>query len=101
MYGIQVKTANKSATGYMADISIGAYDRTDKGNTFYVFALLGEPETYVILPLPVMDGLIRGEHIKTLPKSSRYRAVFSRSGDRVYLGKEDVESYVNNWNSIK
>ena len=101
IYGVQVKTANKSAAGYVADISIGAYDRTDKGNTFYVFVLLGEPETYVILPFHVMGELINERHIKTIPKSNRYRAVFSKDGDTVYLGKKDIRSYVNKWNSIK
>ena len=101
MYGIQVKTANKSASGYVADISIGAYERTNKGNTFYVFVLLGEPETYVILSFHVMEELIDGGHIKTIPKSSRYRAVFSKDGDKIYLGKKDVKLYVENWNSIK
>ena len=101
MYGIQVKTANKSASGYVADISIGAYERTNKGNTFYVFVLLGKPETYVVLSFHVMEELIDGGHIKTIPKSNRYRAVFAKDGDRVYLGKKDVKLYVDNWNSIK
>ena len=101
MYGIQVKTANKSASGYVADISIGAYERTNKGNTFYVFVLLGKPETYVVLSFHVMEELIDGGHIKTIPKSSRYRAVFAKDGDKVYLGKKDVKLYVDNWNSIK
>ena len=100
MYGVQVKAANKSATGYVADISTAAYERTNKGNTFYVFVLLGKPETYVILPFHIMQSLIDDKHIKTLPKSSRYRAVFSRGGDKVYLGKKDVTSYVDSWNSI-
>ena len=100
-YGIQVKTANKSASGYVADISIGAYERTNRGNTFYVFVLLGEPEKYVILPFHAMEGLIDSGHVKTIPKSNRYRTVFTKDRDQVILAKKDVKLYVDNWNSIK
>ena len=87
-YGIQVKTANKSASGYVADISIGAYERTNRGNTFYVFVLLGEPEKYVILPFHAMEGLIDSGHVKTIPKSNRYRAVFAKDRGQVVLAKK-------------
>lgn len=101
MYGVQVKTANKSAKGYVADISVGAYERTNRGNTFYVFVLLGEPERHVILPFHAMEGLIDSGHIKTIPKSNRYRAIFTKDGNKVLLGKKDIKLYVDNWDSIK
>ena len=101
MYGVQVKTANKSASGYVADINVGAYERTNRGNTFYAFVLLGEPEKYVILPFHAMEGLIDSGHIKTLSKSNRYRAIFAKEGDKVLLGGKDMRLYVDNWDSIK
>ena len=101
MYGIQVKTANKSATGYVADISVGAYERTNRGNTFYVFVLLGEPERHVVLPFHAMEGLIDSGHIKTMSKSNRYRAIFTKDGNTVLLRKKDIKLYVDNWDSIK
>ena len=69
----------------MADINVGAYERTNRGNTFYAFVLLGEPEKYVILPIHAMEGLIDSGHIKTLSKSNRYRAIFARRGTRYFL----------------
>ena len=101
MYGIRVKTANNSASGYVTDISISAYEQTNSGNTFYVFVLLGEPEKYVILPFHAMEGLIDSGHVKTIPKSNIYRTVFTKDGDQVLLAKKDVKLYVDNWNSIK
>ena len=101
MYGIQVKTANKSASGYVADIDVGAYERNNAGNTFYVFVLLGEPEKYVILPFHAMEGLINSGHIRTLAKANRYRAIFAKDGHNVFLRNKDVKFYVDNWDSIK
>ena len=101
MYGIQVKTANKSATGYVADISVGAYERTNRGNTFYVFVLLGEPERYVILPFHAIEELIGDGYVKTIDKGKRYRATFAKKDGKVFLAKKDVKRHVDNWDSIK
>ena len=101
MYGIQVKTANKSATGYVADINVGAYNRTDGGSMFYVFVLLGEPERYVILPFHAIEGLIGEGYVKTIDKGKRYRATFAKKDGRVFLARKDVKRHVDNWDSIK
>ena len=101
MYGIQVKTANKSATGYVADINVGAYNRTDGGNMFYVFVLLGEPEKYVILPFHAIGGLIDDGYVKTIDKGKRYRATFAKKDGKVFLARKDVKRHVDNWDSIK
>ena len=101
MYGIQVKTANKSAAGYVADINVGAYNRTDGGNMFYVFVLLGEPERYVILPFHAIEELIGDGYVKMIDKGKRYRATFAKKDGRVFLAKKDVKRHVDNWDSIK
>ena len=101
MYGIQVKTSNKSATGYVADINVNAFNRTDSGNMFYVFVLLGEPERYIILPFHTIDGLINAGDVKTIDKGKRYRATFAKKDGKVLLAKKDIKHNVNNWSLIK
>ena len=101
MYGIQVKTANKSATGYVADINVSAYNRTDSDNMFYVFVLLGESERYVILPFHAIEELIHEGYVKTIDEGKRYRTTFAKKDDKVLLAKKDVKRYVDNWDLIK
>ena len=48
-----------------------------------------------------MERLIDSGHVKTIPKSNRYRAVFTKDGGKIILAKKDVKFYVDNWNSIK
>ena len=101
MYGIQVKTANKNTTGYVADINVSAYNRTDSGNTFYVFVLLGESEWYVILPFHTIAELIDEKYVKTIDKGNRYRATFAKKDGTILLAKKDAKRYVDNWELIK
>lgn len=102
MYGIQVKTANKSASGYVADINVNSYGRNSSGSTFYVFVLLGDDEKYVVLPYQKMQELIDAELIKTIHDGKKYRATFTKQGDRVFLGrsKYDVTYNVGRWDLI-
>ena len=88
MYGIRVKTANKSTTGYVADINVSAYNRTDSGNAFYVFVLLGEPEWCAILPFHTIAELIDDGYVKTIDKDNRYRARLPRKMERYYLPRK-------------
>ena len=101
MYGIQVKTANKSAAGYVADINVSAHKRTDSSNMFYVLILLGKPEQYVILLFHAIEGLIDEGYIKTINKGKQYRTTFAKKDDKVLLAKKYIKRHVNNWDSIR
>ena len=101
MYGIRVKTANKSTMGYVADINVSAYNRTDSGNAFYVFVLLGESERYAILPFHVIAELIDEGYVKTIDKGNRYRATFAKKDGTILFVKKDAKRYVDNWDLIK
>ena len=105
LFSIQVKTANISALNvYNFDVRKVSFERHDSGNIYYVFVLRGQKESnYLILPYHEMEKKVHEGSILYVENGKKYRVVIKFREGNIYLGnmQNEVNYYLNSWNSIK
>ena len=89
---------------YNFDVRKVSFERHDSGNIYYVFVLRGQKESnYLILPYHEMEKKVHEGSILYVENGKKYRVVIKFREGNIYLGnmQNEVNYYLNSWNSIK
>ena len=101
LIGIQVKTANKNASGdYHYNIRKVSFEKHKAHNVFYIFIMRNILDIkFLVFPYHELEKRVQQGAIREVRKGTLYRVTSKMHDQKVYLGnlKNDVTYYLNNW----
>lgn len=97
MFNVQVKTVTGKDNRHVVTIRKESFDRHDSPQMYYVFVLrdAGNRLDFVILSSKEIRKRISRKCMTE--NKAGYQAIFSRKGDKMFLGRCDVTESVNDW----